>query len=301
MFEYIKDAGLVPVRPYTRRKTTKYIIIHHSAGLLTPAQIHAGHIERGYKGIGYGIVIDEAGQAWWGRGIEYIGGGTKDKLGYNAQSVDICFIGNLSKHAVPDLQLAMGRRVVRDLLTKYPDAKILGHKDVDATQCPGNLFPLDDFKKLAATPTPAKKPAPVMIKLYRVRKSWKDAGSQIGAFITLANAKALANKNPGYEVYDPEGKAIYPVAQAKPPSAPKPAFTLKRLLKYNPNRLMRGDDVEAVQRALKAAGVNPGIIDGILGKRTWRAIIEFQRAHKLIPDGIVGPKTAQALGGIWAG
>ena len=42
--------------------------------------------------------------------------------------------------------------------------------------------------------------------LYRVRKSWSDAKSQIGAFSVLANAKSLVDKNPSYKVFDESGK-----------------------------------------------------------------------------------------------
>ena len=41
--------------------------------------------------------------------------------------------------------------------------------------------------------------------LYRVRKTWKDAASQKGAFSSLSNAKACADKNPGYYVFDESG------------------------------------------------------------------------------------------------
>lgn len=98
--------------------------------------------------------------------------------------------------------------------------------------------------------------------------------------------------------------ASKPPAVSKPPAmkpAPKPTYALKRLLEYNPNLLMRGDDVEELQRALKTAGFSPGIIDGIFGKRTWRAVIKFQRKKRLIPDGIVDAKTAAALGWKWTG
>ena len=53
--------------------------------------------------------------------------------------------------------------------------------------------------------------------LYRVRKSWADASSQIGAYSILANAKAMADSHPGYTVYDSSGKAVYPVAAAFAP------------------------------------------------------------------------------------
>lgn len=48
---------------------------------------------------------------------------------------------------------------------------------------------------------------------YRVRKSWQNAASQKGAFHDLTYAKQCADKNPGYYVFDPDGKATYPVTQ----------------------------------------------------------------------------------------
>lgn len=45
--------------------------------------------------------------------------------------------------------------------------------------------------------------------LYRVRESWSDAKSQIGAFSVLANAKSLVDKNPSYKVFDESGKVVY--------------------------------------------------------------------------------------------
>ena len=44
---------------------------------------------------------------------------------------------------------------------------------------------------------------------YRVRKSWGDAASQVGAFKVLDNAKACADEHPGYYVFDPDGKKVY--------------------------------------------------------------------------------------------
>lgn len=44
---------------------------------------------------------------------------------------------------------------------------------------------------------------------YRVRKTWSDSKSQIGAFKVLANARECADKNPGYSVFDVNGVNIY--------------------------------------------------------------------------------------------
>lgn len=52
-----------------------------------------------------------------------------------------------------------------------------------------------------------------------------------------------------------------------------------------------------IQRALKAAGFDPGPLDGAMGPKTRAAVIRFQHAHKLATDGIVGPRTAAVLFG----
>ena len=53
-----------------------------------------------------------------------------------------------------------------------------------------------------------------VIKYYRVRKSWGDAASQLGAYSVFDNAKAMADKHPGYKVYDWNGKQIYPTVMS---------------------------------------------------------------------------------------
>lgn len=45
-------------------------------------------------------------------------------------------------------------------------------------------------------------------QLYRVRKTWKDAKTQVGAYSDLENAKKCAKKNK-MNVYDSKGKKVY--------------------------------------------------------------------------------------------
>lgn len=45
---------------------------------------------------------------------------------------------------------------------------------------------------------------------YRVRKSWSDKSSQIGAFHSLENAKKCAEEHKGYFVFDENGTAVFP-------------------------------------------------------------------------------------------
>lgn len=46
-------------------------------------------------------------------------------------------------------------------------------------------------------------------EMYRVRLTWADVKSQKGAFTNLANAKACANKNLGYSVFNSKGVCVY--------------------------------------------------------------------------------------------
>ena len=51
---------------------------------------------------------------------------------------------------------------------------------------------------------------------YRVRKFWADAKSQKGAYKILDNAKKCADQNPGYKVFDADGKVVYEAKAAEP-------------------------------------------------------------------------------------
>ncbi|MDP1828991.1 MAG: peptidoglycan-binding protein [Archangium sp.] len=57
----------------------------------------------------------------------------------------------------------------------------------------------------------------------------------------------------------------------------------------------RGSSVVSVQKELKAAGINPGPVDGDFGRKTRAAVMAYQRKHHLAVDGVVGAKTWKAL------
>lgn len=58
----------------------------------------------------------------------------------------------------------------------------------------------------------------------------------------------------------------------------------------------RGELVKTVQRKLKNWGYYTGNVDGIYGAKTVAAVKYFQRKNGLAQDGIVGTRTAKALG-----
>ena len=69
----------------------------------------------------------------------------------------------------------------------------------------------------------------------------------------------------------------------------------ERLHKRNVRRHMKGWDVAAVQFLLRRNGYSPGTIDGGFGQLTDTAAHRFQRHCHMSADGVVGPKTLDAL------
>ena len=61
-----------------------------------------------------------------------------------------------------------------------------------------------------------------------------------------------------------------------------------------------GVDVQQLQGILNNNAFSLGVADGVFGIKTKNAAINFQKANKLNPDGIVGPMTFKVLNGIVA-
>lgn len=58
----------------------------------------------------------------------------------------------------------------------------------------------------------------------------------------------------------------------------------------------QGDDVALLQKKLMEKGFSPGAADGDFGPGTEAAVLAFQQSRRLLADGIVGRRTAEALG-----
>ena len=80
---------------------------------------------------------------------------------------------------------------------------------------------MDDVRKdvmaLMGNPSISSSSQSATLEIYRVRKSWKDSESQIGAYKNLKNAKAACDKaGRGYYVFNIAGTAVYPEIQFTP-------------------------------------------------------------------------------------
>lgn len=126
------------------RNRTEYIVLHHRAGDGNVESIHNQHLNNGYSGIGYHFYIRKDGSVFRGRPINTIGAHC---LNYNYNSVGVCFEGNFENEEMSVLQLNAGVEIVNYLKSLYPNAAIVGHKELINTACPGENFPIDKIKK----------------------------------------------------------------------------------------------------------------------------------------------------------
>lgn len=86
------------------------------------------------------------------------------------------------------------------------------HRDYANKSCPGDYLynrHADIAAKVNAKLGSTSTTTATTTTLYRVRQTWADSKSQLGAYSKLENAKAMADKNPGYSVFDSNGNVVY--------------------------------------------------------------------------------------------
>jgi GH24 family phage-related lysozyme (muramidase) len=123
-----------------------------------------------------------------------------------------------------------------------------------------------------------------------IRAAWpryRKAGGKVRQGIIDRREAELALFNR----YSPEAPAGNPYPEPLGTVASNETAAAIQLSKWIP----QGDMVKAVQWELVRLGYSIGKVDGICGKATTSAVIEFQRGAGLLADGAVGPKTWAAL------
>jgi len=127
------------------RKKTDWIVIHCSATRPTQdigaKEIRKWHKDKGWIDIGYHFVIRRNGVVEKGRPVDDIGAHV---AGYNSNSVGVCLVGGIGENSfAPEnnftkAQWSALKALVADLVKRYPNAKVQGHRDFPkvAKACP---------------------------------------------------------------------------------------------------------------------------------------------------------------------
>lgn len=189
------------------------ITIHHAAGkvsvetmgnIFAPASREASS----NYGIGtdarVGLYVDEKHRAWTS------GSAANDYRAVTIEVANDTIGGNwhvsdkvLAKLIVLCADICKRNGIKKLNYTGNASGNLTLHKFFQATACPGPY--LESKMKYIADEVNKR-----ITVMYRIRKSWKDAASQKGAYSSLVSAKAECDKaGKGYYVFDQNGKQVY--------------------------------------------------------------------------------------------
>lgn len=127
--------------------------MHHSA---TPDgtvyrdfdSLRHGHLARGFRDIGYHWVIEYVdgvlkalpGRPEWESGAHCVG--------KNVDGIGICVIGNFENEYPSEDLYQFVANLCKQIMTRYPIKEIGGHRDYDATLCPGRNFDMERLRNM---------------------------------------------------------------------------------------------------------------------------------------------------------
>ncbi|XP_050668448.1 peptidoglycan-recognition protein LB-like isoform X2 [Leptidea sinapis] len=166
-----------------------YVVIHHS--YLPPAcstreqcsramtQMQRMHVDtRGWWDIGYNFAVGGDGTVYEGRGWQILGA---HALNFNNVSIGICLIGDWTNELPPVQQLKAAQSLISAGVDRgyiKLDYKLVGHRQVRDTKCPGDtLFrEISQWKHFSSFP--ASKADLINVKEIpkEIRDIWKKNG-----------------------------------------------------------------------------------------------------------------------------
>ena len=222
----------------------KYIVIHY-VGALGGAQENCAYYGGGNRGASAHYFVGFAGEIWQcveDRNIAWHCGASSYKhpecRNANSIGIEMCVrkknaasLGATDKDwYFEGATVQSAIELTRYLMKKYniPADHVIRHYDVTGKICPNpyvyntGTYTWDAFKQAISGQSGDILPATDK-PWYRVRKTWNNASSQIGAFHTLKKAKQCADQHAGYHVYNDAGKKVY--TSAKLPYNVRPKTT----------------------------------------------------------------------------
>lgn len=237
----------------TRNKTEMIVLHHAAAKSCTVQQVHQWHLNRGWSGIGYHYFISRDGQIFRGRPENTVGA---HATGHNSKSIGVCFEGDYTTQTMPQAQLEAGKELIAYLKNKYKITKVVGHRDLMATSCPGVKFPFFEIAN-------AKPSVPESNLVLSFQKA----------------ATADGFKFPQYGcdgAYGAETKAVMQkcVVQKRLLYKYKNATKLvQKLLGIKQDGLCGKDTDTAIRNFQKTNGL---VVDGAVGLNTWKKLLHIQ-------------------------
>jgi N-acetylmuramoyl-L-alanine amidase len=119
-----------------KSRNINLIVVHCSATSVlheyTPEQMERDHRERGFNSAGYHFYVRRSGYRVPLRPLQMAGAHV---TGFNKESIGVCYEGGIDAKGKPcdtrtDQQKEALVNLLRELVAVYPDAEIVGHRDL---------------------------------------------------------------------------------------------------------------------------------------------------------------------------
>ena len=240
------------------RNTTEQIVCHHSGVTVLQSVeiIHDYHKNtKGWAGIGYHFYVRKDGSIYRGRPENTVGA---HAVGANYNSIGICFEGNFSKEEMGQPQLKAGQELIAYLKEKYNISKVVGHRDIDNSECPGNNFPMDEIRS-GKVGSPNNSKEEIVKSLQRALNKDYNCGLDVDGIIGPLTTKAVNNNMVRN-------------------------FSVSEFARWVQERLIA-----------KGYSLNEFGVDGRYGDESEKKVKEFQSNCDIDVDGIVGINTVNRL------
>lgn len=115
----------------------------------TPDMMERDHRERGFNSAGYHFYIPRSGYRHPMRPLELAGAHV---TGFNKESIGVCYEGGISAEGKPadtrtDAQKQALLSLLKELVVLYPDAEIVGHRDLSPDLNGDGVISPDEWTK----------------------------------------------------------------------------------------------------------------------------------------------------------
>lgn len=202
-------------RPYEKRSKTTAIAVHYIGNPNTSAEANRNYFQNTSNEVSSNYIIGLNGEIICCIPDEEVAWCTNQANSYSI-SIECCHPDSTGKFNDKTYDSLVELCVYLCKKYKLDETNLIRHYDVTGKVCPKSFVPQskggsDDNNNSAWKKFKADVKAKLNIsasatasaakdKMYRIRKSWSDTSSQIGAYANLANAKKACKS--GYTVYD---------------------------------------------------------------------------------------------------
>ena len=269
------------------RKSTERIILHHADAKNCSAEdIHRWHLGNGWSGAGYHFLVKKDGKVYRLRPEDKVGA---HAYGSNNNSLGICFEGNYMEEDMPEAQKEAGKELVAYLKNKYNITTVQAHRDVCATNCPGDKFPFDEIAKSNVNDEIMSQP------------SQNENNGNVARIQATLNDRYELNITVDNIYGNETRKALVKGLQTELNKQYGRGLAVDGIFGTNTynacinvRKGAEGNITWLIQAMLVCNSYNIEV-DGIFGNNTEKVVKQFQEKSGILVDGIVGKNTFNKL------